>query len=120
MSNAISPIAKQDSLTPSTSYPLKNTIYVSNVASHAELSDLEDLFVTVGDIKTQSLEIIPESGHGMEFGVFEMFTEQQAKDCVERFNGSVNEGKQLSVTSFRPVRRPSIHFGKKGAKKRGS
>lgn len=63
---------------------------------------LEDLFMCVGDVQAQRLELIPESGQRLEFGVFEMSTEQQAADCVERFNGYSINGNQLAVVLERP------------------
>lgn len=97
---------------------MESFIYVSNVSNASELTALEDLFLTVGDVKNQKLEVIAESGHRMGFGVFEMSTRQQALDCVERFNGTINDGKQLAVTFIRPKRRPAP-VPKKGAQKRG-
>lgn len=84
---------------------MRTLLYVSNVVEVADLSMLEDLFTTVGDVKAQHLELIPESGHRTEFGVFEMSTEQQAFDCVERFNGQTINGKQLAIVSERPKTR---------------
>jgi hypothetical protein len=78
-------------------------LYVSRV-SKADLSALENLFSTVGDVKSCHVQLIPESGHQSEFGVFEMETEQQTYDCAERFNGyCFCEGRNLSVVTQRPV-----------------
>ncbi len=77
------------------------------------MSLLEDLFVTVGDVTAQHLELIPESGHRVEFGIFEMSTEQQAADCVERFHGQLMNGKHLAIVSERPKSRPVIAKSKK-------
>lgn len=85
---------------------MRNTLYVSNVAELGDLSVLEDLFTTVGDVRSQCLELIPESGHSMEFGIFEMSNNQQAADCIERFNGHTINGKQLAIVSERPKPRP--------------
>jgi hypothetical protein len=85
---------------------VRNIFYVSNVGQQADLCLLEDLFLTVGDVKAQHLELIPESGHRMEFGIFEMSTEQQAADCVERFNGHIFNGRSLVLVLDRPKTRP--------------
>lgn len=98
---------------------MQKLLYVSNVAQVSDLSSLEDLFSTVGDVKAQHLELIPESGHRMEFGVFEMLTEQQALDCVERFHGETIDGRRLSVVSQRPKARPPVAAKKGNANRRG-
>lgn len=85
---------------------MKRTLYVSNIGQQAKLCALEDLFTTVGDVESFRIEIIPESGHRLGFGVFEMSTEQQASDCVDRFNGSSLQGQVLAIVAGRPkVRR---------------
>lgn len=82
------------------------TLYISRV-SEADLSALEDLFTTVGDVISRHVELIPESGHRTEFGVFEMATEQQTSDCMERFNGyRYSDNRFLSVVASRPIARP--------------
>lgn len=85
---------------------MSSTLYVSRV-SKADISALEDLFMTVGDVQSCRIEAIPESGQQTDFGVFEMATEQQSSDCVERFNGyPYCEGHSLSLTADRPIARP--------------
>jgi len=83
---------------------MRRILYVSNVEKVSDLGMLEELFTTVGDVESFRTEVIPESGHRMEFGVFEMSTEQQAADCVERFNGQTVNGRQLAIVSKRPAR----------------
>ncbi len=96
---------------------MRNTLYVSNVGQAADLGALEDLFTTVGDVTAQHLELIPESS-SLSFGVFEMSTDQQAADCVERFHGQDMNGRQLAIVSGRPKPRP-VPLPKKETRKRG-
>ncbi len=96
---------------------MQRFVYVSNVTHASDLADIEDLFLMVGDIKNKKIEMIPESGHRLGFGVFEMSTSQQARDCVERFNGTVNEGKQLSLSYIRPKKRAVTSSIKEATKK---
>jgi hypothetical protein len=97
---------------------MPSLIYVSNVGETGNLSAIEDLFLTVGDVKAQYLEMIPESGHRLSFGVFEMSTDQQAADCVERFNGYNMNGQRLGLVSERPKARPVVERPKKRASKK--
>ena len=90
---------------------MSRTLYVSRVEK-ADLSDLEDLFSTVGDVESSNVEKIPDSGQEPEFGIFEMATEQQAMDCAERFNGyNLTNGNYLSVSIQRPLKKPA-HIAK--------
>jgi RNA recognition motif-containing protein len=80
---------------------MSKTLYVSNLGQQINLAELEDLFTTVGDVASKRLEMI--AGTSMyEFGIIEMDTEQQASDCVTRFNGSEINGQALSVRSTMP------------------
>ena len=83
---------------------MRKTLYVARVGIASELATLEDLFVTVADVQSQRLEIIPESS-AQPFGVFEMSSEQDASACVERFNGYELDGRCLSIVSERPKAR---------------
>jgi len=97
---------------------MAKTLYVSNVGEASNLCAIEDLFTTVGDVDSRHVELIPESGHQLGFGVFEMSTEQQASDCVERFNGASMNGRQLAVVTERPKARPkSVPTTKRKSKK---
>lgn len=80
---------------------MRKTLYVARVRLASDLGEIEDLFATVADVQSQRLELIPESGT-FPFGVFEMRTEQDAADCLERFNGQEFNGRQLSIVSERP------------------
>jgi len=87
--------------------PVNKTLYVNNLRQSADLSDLEDLFSTVGDVETRRLEAHLQSLNGAGYGVFEMATERQAADCIERFNGSTALGQTLSVSAAKPECRPA-------------
>lgn len=79
---------------------MSKTFYVSNLGQAMDLTKLEHFFTTVGDVESLRLVIQQESNRG--FGIVEMSTEQQAIDCIERFNGQVVIGQRLSVTANRP------------------
>lgn len=85
---------------------MTRVLYVSNVEKQTELCLIQDLFTTVGDVESQHLGFIPESGSKKEFGIFEMSTVQQAADCMERFHGQTLNGRQLSIVCERPKPRP--------------
>lgn len=84
---------------------MRKTLYVARVRLGSDLGDIEDLFATVADVQSQRLENIPESG-SLPFGVFEMQSEQDAEDCLERFNGQELNGNRLSIVRGRPQSLP--------------
>lgn len=79
---------------------MSNVFYVSRLKEGFELSDLEALFTTVGDVRAFRAET---SNMNTQLGVFEMETPQQAIDCVARFNGQTEQGQFLSLSSNKPV-----------------
>lgn len=79
---------------------MSNIFYINNLGQKDDLSELESLFTTVGDVESLRLEIDQKTNRGI--GVVEMKTEQQALDCIERFDGHVVIGQTLSVTAGRP------------------
>ena len=80
---------------------MSKTLYVSNLGQQLDLADLEDLFTTVGDVTSKRLQFLPGISI-YEFGVIEMGSEEQAQDCVTRFNGSEMNGHALSVRATMP------------------
>lgn len=98
---------------------MRKTLYVARVRLGSDLGDIEDLFATVADVQSQRLESIPESG-SLPFGVFEMHSEQDAADCLERFNGQELNGHRLSIVCDRPriIPKPEIPDSKRARGKR--
>jgi hypothetical protein len=68
---------------------VSRTLYVRHSGQTLDLSALEDLFTTVGDVESARLEA--------KMGIFEMSSEQQALDCADRFHGHVLNGNQISI-----------------------
>ena|ERR1700688_4793015 len=98
-------------------------LYVRHPGQEMDLSELEDLFTTVGDVESCRLELMPETGRTTKIGIIQMASQQQAADCVERFHGQLMNGHALSVDLQmpKPVVRTAAIFGasrKTVAKKR--
>ena len=79
---------------------MSKIFYVNNLMQNADLTDLESVFTSVGDIESLQFEIDPLSKRG--FGVVEMKTEKQAADCIECFNGKKSDNRLLSLSFLRP------------------
>ncbi|NJL24426.1 MAG: hypothetical protein HC902_04165 [Calothrix sp. SM1_5_4] len=76
---------------------MSRTLYVRHSGQTLDMSAIEGLFTTVGDVEKTSIEAGPGSVVAALIGVFEMSTEQQASDCVDRFHCYVMNGQPLSV-----------------------
>jgi len=87
---------------------MSNILYVQHSGQTLDLSALEDLFSTVGDVDRKSLEINPLSPNATMRGVFEMSSVQQALDCATRFHGRVINGHSLSVVSAKSGMSPKL------------
>lgn len=81
---------------------MNRALQVRHSGRTLDLSAIEDLFTTVGDVEHSRLEVNPESAIGSKTGILVMSTEQQASDCAERFNGHVVDGFPLSVNLSGP------------------
>lgn len=77
-------------------------LQVRNLSHSVESWELEDLFTTVGTVVSAKISKDPGSGLGLGIGFVEMSTEQEAADCVERFNGYPYLGQTLVVIEDRP------------------
>jgi hypothetical protein len=82
---------------------MNKTLYVSHSGQLLDLSFFEDLFTTIGDVLHTRTEDNPASAKATQMGIFEMSTEQQARDCAEHFHGSMFSSSLLSVKLQRPL-----------------
>lgn len=87
---------------------MNNTFYVNNLREAGDLSELEEMFSLVGDVQSQRLVAHEHESRAAGVGVFEMASEQQAVDCIERFHGVSALGQTLSVTAKKPAPRPTV------------
>lgn len=81
---------------------LGNKLYVRNLGSAIDSSLLEDLFTTVGDVKSVVVRLESKSGTERLVAHIQMETEQQASDCIDRFHGHESHGQILIVTEDKP------------------
>jgi RNA recognition motif-containing protein len=98
---------------------MNRTLYVSHSGHLMDLSEIEELFTTVGDVEAVNLVANPQTLRAAQTGVIKMSTEQQAIDCLERFNGYNINGQILSVDIERAKQAVRVEVQtprKKGAK----
>jgi RNA recognition motif-containing protein len=94
---------------------MENMLFVRNIAPTLDSSTLEDLFNSVGDVETVSIDAEFVSDKGLRIGYIQMRTAQGAQDCIERFNGLHKNGAMLIVTPNKP-HQPDPNFSPKRRK----
>jgi hypothetical protein len=96
---------------------MNNVFYISRLGP-ISLVELESLFSLVGDVKSIHAEALMHSSVGTRFGIIEMENEQQASDCIERYNGQQELGQTLSLSRAKPVLTEARPLSAKGTKAR--
>src|SRR6266404_7668072 len=77
-------------------------LYVRNLNSSVDSSDLEDIFTMVGNVQSAQVVIDTLTGLSKCVGYVEMSTVQEAADCIARFHNQPHEGQILSVAKDQP------------------
>ena len=75
---------------------------IRNLHASVDASTLEDMFETVGNVQSASVSCDVETGTSLGYGHIEMSTEQEAADCIDRFNGQEKNGRILIVIEDKP------------------
>ena len=83
------------------------TVLVGNVAASMDVSELDVMFSTVGNV--EKITFSTDSNSGRSRCLVEMSTPAEANDCVDRFHGQDFDGRPLSVSmnivrSFAPLK----------------
>ncbi len=77
-------------------------IYVANIAFSAEEGDLRELFEGFGEVSSAKIILDKETRRSRGFGFVEMADDTEAREAINKLNGSSFQGKTLNVTEARP------------------
>ena len=77
-------------------------IYVANIAFSAEEGDLRELFEGFGEVSSAKIILDKETRRSRGFGFVEMADDAEAREAINKLNGSSFQGKTLNVTEARP------------------
>jgi RNA recognition motif-containing protein len=77
-------------------------IYVANIAFSAEEGDLKELFEGFGEVSSAKIILDKETRRSRGFGFVEMGDDSEAREAINKLNGSSFQGKTLNVTEARP------------------
>ncbi|HYJ63684.1 MAG TPA: RNA-binding protein [Parafilimonas sp.] len=77
-------------------------IYVSNLSFQVEDEDLKGFFATHGEVTSAKVITDRETNRSRGFGFVEMSNDTEAETAIKNLNGSVVDGRSISVTVARP------------------
>lgn len=77
-------------------------IYVSNLGFHLGNEDLKDFFTTFGEVTSAKIITDRETNKSRGFGFVEMPNELEGQTAINKLNGSVVEGRSMSVNVAKP------------------
>ena len=77
-------------------------IFVSNLGFHVESNDLKDFFAPYGEVVSSKVVMDRETGRSRGFGFVEMANDESGNEAISKLNGSMVEGRALSVNVARP------------------
>jgi RNA recognition motif-containing protein len=75
---------------------LSNKVYVANISYEAKEHDLEELFSTVGTVRSVKLIYLSDGRH-KGFGFIELDTKEEAQNAVDELNGAEFFKRDLKV-----------------------
>ena len=77
-------------------------IYIGNLNYRVKESDLQQVMESYGTVKSVKIIKDRETGKSKGFGFVEIAEEEQAKEAIEKLNGSEFEGRKMVVKEARP------------------
>lgn len=77
-------------------------IYVSNLGFHLGNEDLKEFFTVFGEVTSAKIITDRETNKSRGFGFVEMPNELEGHAAINKLNGSVVEGRSMSVNIAKP------------------
>ncbi|MDA2933110.1 RNA-binding protein [Acidobacteria bacterium AH-259-D05] len=77
-------------------------IYVGGLPYHVTEDQLKELFSAHGTVDSARVITDRYTGRSRGFGFVEMGSESEAKEAIEKLNGTELEGRTLTVNEARP------------------
>ena len=77
-------------------------LFVSNLSFQVESEDLKDFFTPYGEVTSSKVITDRETGRSRGFGFVEMTSDDAGNEAISKLNGSVVDGRTISVTVARP------------------
>ncbi len=77
-------------------------VYVGNLPYSTSSEDLRAAFEAYGEVTAANVISDRDSGRSKGFGFVEMSNDAQAKEAIEKLNGSEMDGRTITVNEARP------------------
>jgi len=77
-------------------------IYVGNISYQMSNDDLRAAFEPFGEVTDAHVIMDRETGRSRGFGFVEMANDDEAKEAIEKLNGSDIQGRNVTVNEARP------------------
>jgi RNA recognition motif-containing protein len=81
---------------------MKNKLYVGGLPYSFDNNDLERLFSEFGAVVSAKVIMDRDTGRSKGFGFVEMGSDDEAQQAIKRLNGSVQDGKTITVSEAKP------------------
>jgi RNA recognition motif-containing protein len=94
-------------------------IYVSNLSFAVDNDDLQGFFNAYGEVSSARIITDKETKRSRGFGFVEMPDTAAAQKAIKELNGTMIEGRSISVTEARPKEERSTSGGYGGGGNRG-
>ena len=77
-------------------------VYVGNLSYGTSSDDLRELFEAYGEVTSANVISDRDSGRSKGFGFVEMADDAQAREAIEKLNGTEVGGRTITVNEARP------------------
>ena len=81
---------------------MSKKLYVGGLAYAVNDESLRALFASVGNVESAKVITDFDSGRSKGFGFVEMATEEDANIAIQRLNGSIHDGRTITVSEAKP------------------
>jgi RNA recognition motif-containing protein len=78
-------------------------IYVGNLSYNVGDQELGEVFAQYGNVESARIVIDRESGRSKGFAFVEMSTDEEAKEAIEKLNGTELGGRNMNVSEAKPM-----------------
>ena len=89
-------------------------LYVSNLGDQITEESLRAIFATHGAVNSSTIVKQDLTGQSIGFAFIEMPNDKEAHKAMEKLNGMVVNGRNVSVTEARPGPIPAGNFAPQG------
>jgi cold-inducible RNA-binding protein len=83
---------------------VNNKLYIGGIPYSYDNSELERLFSESGSVVSAKVIMDRDTGRSKGFGFVEMSSASEAEQAIKRLNGSVQDGKTITVNEAKPER----------------